>query len=154
MYNKAILIGRLVGDPELKTTPNGVSTTTVRIAVDRTYQTNGERKADFINIVCWRQAAEFVCRYFAKGKAIGVDGSIQTREYTDKDGNRRTAFEVVADRVFFVESKSAGTASAEPKDDTPPAGWAQLPNGQWQPPKQSPAPSIDLGDENDDDLPF
>lgn len=118
MYNKAILIGRLVADPELRTTPNGVSVTTFRIAVDRPFTKGGEKKADFISITAWRQQAEFVSRYFAKGRAIGVDGAIQTREYTDKDGNKRTAFEVVADRVFFVESKGAaspaGAAPSEP----------------------------------------
>ncbi len=104
MYNKAILIGRLVADPELRTTPNGVNVATFRIAVNRPYD---REKTDFITIVCWRQAAEFVCKYFSKGKAIGIEGSIQTRDYTDKDGNKRYAFEVVADRTFFVESKGA-----------------------------------------------
>ena len=72
---------------------------------------NAEKKADFITIVAWRQQAEFVCRYFSKGRAIGVEGSIQSRDYTDKEGNRRYAFEVVADRVFFVESKGASNGS-------------------------------------------
>lgn len=103
MYNKAILIGRMVADPELKTTPNGVSVTSFRIAVDRAF--GKERKADFFSITCWRQQAEFVCRYFSKGKPIGIEGAIQNREYTDKDGNKRTATEIVADRVFFVGSK-------------------------------------------------
>lgn len=103
MYNKAILIGRLVADPEMKTTQNGVSVTSFRIAVDRAFAK--ERKADFFSITCWRQQAEFVCKYFAKGKPIGIEGSIQNRDYTDKDGNKRTATEIVADRVFFVGGK-------------------------------------------------
>ena len=113
MYNRAILIGRLVADPEMRTTPNGINVATFRIAIDR-FTKGAEKKADFISIVCWRQQAEFVTRYFSKGKAIGIEGSIQTRDYTDKEGNKRNAFEVVADRVFFVESKSAtgGAAAA------------------------------------------
>ena len=119
MYNRAVLIGRLTADPELKTTQSGVSVCSFRIAVDRPYKKDGERGADFITIVAWRQAADFICRYFAKGKPIGVEGSIQTREYTDKDGNKRNAFEVVADRVFFVESKGDGKPN-----DAPPSGQA------------------------------
>jgi single-strand DNA-binding protein len=118
VYNKAILIGRLVADPELRTTPNGISVVTFRIAVDRAFQKGGEKKADFINITAWRQQAEFVSRYFSKGRPIGVDGAIQTRDYTDKEGNKRTAFEVVADRVFFVESKSASAGSPAPVPGT------------------------------------
>lgn len=105
MYNKSILIGRLVADPELRTTPTGINVATFRIAV---YRFGKEKKADFITIVCWRQQAEFVSRYFSKGKAIGVEGSIQVRDYTDKEGNKRNAFEVVADRLFFVGDKSSG----------------------------------------------
>lgn len=111
MYNKAILIGRLVADPEMRTTPQGIPVSTFRIAIDRPFMNGGERKADFLTIVCWRQQAEFVCKYFQKGRAIGVDGSIQTRDYTDRDGNKRIAFEIVADRVFFVESKAAASGS-------------------------------------------
>ena len=104
MYNRAILIGRLTADPEMRTTPNGINVASFRIAVDRPFSKGAERKADFITITCWRQQAEFVCRYFSKGRAIGVEGSIQTRDYTDRDGNKRNTFEIVADRVFFVES--------------------------------------------------
>ena len=113
MYNRAILVGRLTADPELKTTQSGISVCSFRIACDRRFSKDGERKADFIGIVAWRQAAEFVAKFFEKGKAIGVEGEIQTREYTDKEGNKRSAFEVVADRCFFVESKgSSGSATA------------------------------------------
>ena len=117
MYNKAILIGRLVADPELRTTPQGVPVSVFRIAVGRPFMNGGERKADFLTIVCWRRQAEFVCKYFQKGRAIGVDGSIQTRDYTDKDGNKRTAFEIIADRVFFVESKAASGSTAGRTED-------------------------------------
>lgn len=122
MYNKAILIGRLTADPELKTTPQGVSVCTFRMAVDRGYTTSGgERQADFINIVAWRQTAEFICQYFSKGRPILVDGHIQTREYTDKNNERRTAFEVVADRVSFVESK--------PRSETADAAFTPVEDG-------------------------
>ena len=115
MYNKAILIGRLTADPELKQTPNGVSVCSFSIACDRPFSSkSGEKQTDFINIVAWRQNAEFVSRYFSKGRLIGIDGSIQTRNYEDKNGNRRTAVEVVADRAFFVDSKSSASASSAP----------------------------------------
>ncbi|WP_066459851.1 single-stranded DNA-binding protein [Anaerotruncus rubiinfantis] len=112
MLNRAILMGRLVADPELRQTPNGVSVCSFRIAVDRNYSSRGgERQADFIDIVAWRQSAEFVSKYFNKGKMIIVEGSIQTRSYEDKSGNKRTAVEVVADNVQFGESKSASSSS-------------------------------------------
>jgi len=113
MFNKAILIGRLTADPELKQTPSGIYLVNFRIAVDRRFKSqDGERKADFINIVCWRQQAEFVAKYFHKGDPIGVEGSIQTRDYEDRQGNKRNAVEVVADNVFFVSSKSSSAAPA------------------------------------------
>ena len=106
MLNRVILMGRLVSDPELKTTPNGVSVTNFRIAVDRSYVRSGEeRKADFIDIVCWRQTAEFVCRYFGKGAMIAVEGQLQTRTYQAKDGTNRYVVEVVADNVSFTGEK-------------------------------------------------
>lgn len=144
MYNKAILIGRIATDIELRTTPNGISVVTFRLAVDRPYQKGGERKTDFISVTAWRQQAEFVSRYFAKGRLIGADGSIQTREYTDKDGNKRTAFEVVADRVFFVESKGAAAAPAAAAADPSLAGVSYASGS---------AGDFEVVD-NDDDLPF
>lgn len=102
MINCAVLMGRLVGDPELKTTPSGTSVTSFRIAVDRIGK---EKAADFIDIVAWRQTAEFVTRYFHKGSMISLQGSIQARNYEDKNGNKRTAFEVVANHVSFCGNK-------------------------------------------------
>ena len=97
MLNVAILMGRLVADPEIRHTPNDIAVTSFTIAVDRSYVKSGaERQADFIDIVAWRATAEFVCKYFRKGQMIAVQGSIQTRSYTDKDGNKRKAFEIVA----------------------------------------------------------
>lgn len=107
MFNLAILTGRLTVQPELKTTNNGISVCTFSIAVDRTYKKGEEKQTDFLNVVCWRTTAEFVSKWFTKGNLIGIEGSIQTRKYTDKDGNNRTAFEIVANNVHFVESKKS-----------------------------------------------
>ncbi len=103
MLNRTILMGRLVADPELKTTASGISVTSFTIAVDRNFVKSGEeRKADFIGIVCWRQTAEFVCRYFSKGSLIAVEGQLQSRTYQAKDGTNRYVLEVVADNVSFT----------------------------------------------------
>ncbi|MBE6792230.1 MAG: single-stranded DNA-binding protein [Ruminococcaceae bacterium] len=109
--NVVCLIGRLVADPELKHTQANVSVCSFRIAVDRSYQAKGqERQADFINIVAWRQSAEFICRYFHKGSRISVVGSLQSRDYTDQNGNKRTVYEVVCDNVGFVDPKTTNNA--------------------------------------------
>ena len=108
--NIAILIGRLTADPELKTTPSGVSVCSFSIAVDRGYGDN--RQTDFINIVAWRGSAEFVSKYFKKGDLIGIEGSIQTRKYTDRNGNSRTITEVIANNVEFVGGKQRDTNTA------------------------------------------
>ena len=120
MLNVAVLMGRMVADPELRHTPNDVSVTGFTLAIDRSYVKSGtDRQADFIDIVAWRQTADFVCKYFHKGQLVAVQGSIQTRTYTDKDGNKRKAFEVVADNVHFAESKKDGTQSHAPDVDPP-----------------------------------
>ncbi len=105
--NMICLLGRLTADPELRHTQSQVPVTSFTLAVDRAYAPKGqERQADFINIVAWRQTAEFVTRYFRKGQRLALTGTLQSRRYVDKDGNNRTAYEVVADNVFFAESKS------------------------------------------------
>jgi single-strand DNA-binding protein len=110
MINSVCLIGRLTYEPELRSTPSGVSVIRFQIACDRTYQKQGEeRKADFIDCVAWRQTAEFVSRYFHKGSMIAIEGSIQTDNYTDKNGNQRKSVEVVANNVSFCESKKNAT---------------------------------------------
>ena len=104
--NVICLMGRLTADPELRHTPSQVAVTTFSLAVDRAYQPKGqERQTDFINVVAWRGTAEFVCNYFRKGQRMALQGSLQSRNYTDKEGNKRTAYEVIADNVFFAESK-------------------------------------------------
>ena len=114
MFNLVVLTGRLTADPELKTTQSCISVTSFSIAVDRRYRSGEHRQTDFIYIEAWRQTAEFVTKYFKKGSLIGIEGSIQTRKYQDKDGNNRTVFEVVANNVQFVESKRDSAPSSEP----------------------------------------
>lgn len=110
MLNKIFLQGRMVADPELRHTPNGVAIASFRLAVDRDFKdsTTGEKKADFINVVAWRQTGEFVSRFFSKGRMAIVEGRLQIREYTDKEGNKRTIAEIVADNVYFGDSKKDG----------------------------------------------
>ncbi len=110
MLNRIILMGRLVADPELRQTPNGISVATFRIAVDRNYQSknSNERQTDFISCVAWRQTGEFISRYFAKGRMIAVEGSLQTRSYEDKTGAKRTAYDVVVDQAYFADSRPGG----------------------------------------------
>ena len=123
MLNRVILMGRLVSDPELKTTDTGISVTSFRIAVERSYVKQGEeRKADFIDIVCWRNIAEFVCRYFNKGSLIGIDGKLQSRTYQAKDGTNRYVVEVVADVASFTgEKKETSSNNNTPIVSTPQA---------------------------------
>lgn len=108
MLNIVALMGRLTHTPELKTTQNGTSVCSFRIAVDRSFARQGEeRKADFIDVTAWRQTAEFVSKYFHKGSMIAIEGSLQTRQYQDKNGNNRTATEVLASQVSFCGGKAA-----------------------------------------------
>lgn len=108
MLNIVCLMGRICAEPELRHTSSDTAVTSFTLVVERGYVKSGaERQTDFINIVAWKNTAEFVCRYFRKGMLIAVQGSIQTRSYTDKNGNKRTAFEVVADNVHFAEPKKA-----------------------------------------------
>ena len=109
-FNRVILVGNLVADPELKTTTNGVTVTRFKIAVNRRFAKNGE--TDFFDIVAWRNTAEFVCRHFTKGKPILVSGTLQNRSWTDTEGNKKYATEVVADEVTFVERKSDNSQPA------------------------------------------
>ncbi len=115
MLNKVILMGRLTDNPDYRQTPTGVSVATFRLAVDRNYQKSGEeRKADFISVVTWRNTADFVNRFFTKGQLVAVEGSLQTRDYTDNQGNRRYVTEVVADQVYFAEGKRNSDSNASP----------------------------------------
>lgn len=125
MLNKAILMGRLTADPELRKTQNGISVTTFTLAVNRNYTKSSEQsQTDFIDIVAWRNTAEFVSRYFVKGQLVAVEGQIQTRTWEDKNGQKRKSVEVVASEVFFAESKREGQprgAERAPAEDFDPS---------------------------------
>ena len=111
MLNKVFLQGRLVADPELRHTQQGTPVASYRLAVDRGYKSKdpNAQNADFVNVVSWRNTAEFVCKYFTKGRMMLVEGRLQMRDYTDKDGNRRVAAEVVTDNVHFADSRKDGS---------------------------------------------
>lgn len=155
--NNVSLMGRLTADPELKQTYNGVSVLSFCIAVDRPYSKDGNQQADFINVVAWRQTAEFVSKYFSKGQMIALEGCIQTRPYEDKNGNNRIAFEVIARRVCFCGGKNSDNRQATNgnviKDNS-------QPNNQSSPnikPDESDFDSLDGFEEigtPDNDLPF
>ena len=106
MLNRIAIMGRLVKDPELRRTQSGIAVTSFRMAVDRDFKSqDGSKQADFFDVVAWRSTAEFVSRYFSKGRMAVVEGRLQTRDWTDKEGNRRVAFEIVADNIYFGDSK-------------------------------------------------
>ena len=133
MFNKAILMGRICNDLELKTTPSGANVLSFRIAVDRNYQVKGEeRKSDFFNIVAWRANADFISRFFAKGRMILVEGELQTRQYTDKNGSTQTVVELVVDNARFTgEPKAGGSGYSAPAPAySAPAAPAQHPAEQ------------------------
>ena len=114
MLNHITLMGRLVRDPELRRTGSGVAVASFCVAVDRDFapKDGGERKADFINCVAWRQTGEFISKYFAKGRMIVVDGRLEMREWTDKEGNKRTSAEVIVDNAYFGDSKRDGDSGS------------------------------------------
>lgn len=130
MLNRAILMGRITKSPELKNTQSGVPVIQISIAVDRDYTPKGqEKQTDFINVVAWRGTAEFIAKHFEKGQLIALTGSIQTRSYTDSQGNKRSVTEVIADQAYFAGSKkeSGNRASRESGADTVPAYESRLP---------------------------
>ena len=148
MLNKVIIMGRLARDPELRRTQSGVSVTSFRIACDRDFKSqSGEKETDWIDVVAWRNTAEFVSKYFNKGRMAIVEGRLQTRDWTDKDGNKRTAVEVVADNVYFGDSKRDGQGGGyDAPSYAPPAdrGYAPAAGGN----------QFAEIDEEDGDLPF
>ena len=138
MLNRITIMGRLTADPELRHTQSGVAVTTFFLACDRDFRdkATGEKETDFFPVVCWRQTAEFAARYFAKGRLVVVSGRLQLRDYTDKEGNRKSATEIQADQVYFGESRRPDDA---PKAEKQPA---------------RPDPFADLQEADDDDIPF
>ena len=116
MLNKVIIMGRLVRDPEMRRTKSGVSCCTFRIACDRDYKSAGnERESDFIDVVAWRHAADFVCKYFTKGRVIVVEGRIQSGSYTDQEGNTRYVTDIKADSVYFGDNRPVSNSGTEAK---------------------------------------
>lgn len=157
MFNKVIMMGRIVNDIEFKTTPTGVNVASFRIAVDRRFQQKGEeRKSDFFNIVVWRQQAEFVNRYFAKGRMIMIEGELNTRNYTDKNGNPNTWYEIVADRVSFTGEKAQGGSYSDSYNNNSYSAPApSAPQYDAAPAAAPAAPASNFSAmESDDDYPF
>ena len=155
--NKAILVGKLAADPQLKTSSNGVSYVSFRIACQRRYANQqGVREADFISCCAWRQTAEFIHRYFPKGSGIAVEGSIQTRSYDAQDGSRRYVTEVLVENAEFV------TPRGDSRHEVPPQGGGQpdspQPGGRPAPPGRPEQTPMDVGGftelEDDGELPF
>ena len=151
MLNVIAIMGRLVADPELRTTPAGVAVCKFRIACDRNFAKQGEqRQADFIDVVAWRQQAEFVCRYFQKGSMIAIEGALQSHNYQDKNGNTRTAMAVGANNINFAGSKG----TSKPVDE----GGEAAPRSDAWPKADPPANYGGVDDfsviDDSDDLPF
>lgn len=141
--NKVILIGNLANDPESRTTQSGIAQCSFRIAVQRRYKgANGEREADFLPVVCWRQTAEFAQRYLAKGRKVAVEGSIQTRSYDAQDGSKRYVTEIIADSVEAVGGREEGAQNAQNTRSTQ----------QVQKPAQN--HQSEFTEVDDDELPF
>lgn len=149
MLNHIVLMGRLTRDPELRRTGSGVAVATFTIAVDRDFANSatGERETDFIDIVAWRNTAEFVSKYFAKGRMAVVSGRLQIRPWTDKEGNKRRSAEVIADNVYFGDSKREGGDASYGSMPAAPANYSA---------PSAPAPASDFSMIEDDDsqLPF
>ena len=147
MLNHIIIMGRLTRDPELRRTGSGVAVTSFTVAVDRDFgnRESGEKETDFIDCVAWRQTGEFVSKYFTKGRMAVVSGRLQIRNWTDKEGNKRRTAEIVADNVYFGDSKREGEGAA-------PAAAAF--GGYSAPAASAPASDFAMLDDNDAQLPF
>lgn len=159
--NKVFMMGRLVNDPELKMTPNGVQVCKFRLAVDRNYQKKGEeKKADFFNVTAWRSTAEFINRFFSKGRMILIEGEMQISQYTDKNGNQRDWYDIQVENAFFTGEKANnggnyGGYNDAPPITEPPAGYGESsPSsyGNSAPAETSSAPNFAAADK--DDYPF
>ncbi|MDE7262252.1 MAG: single-stranded DNA-binding protein [Oscillospiraceae bacterium] len=164
MLNRIIVMGRLVRDPELRTTQSGISVTSFTLAVDRDFKSrdSGEKSTDFIDVVAWRQTAEFVCKYFAKGRMAIAEGRLQIRDWKDRDGNNRRSAEVVADNVYFGDTKREGGGDSyggpPPYGNPAPSyGGSQIPSygGGYGAPTGEPSGFSEMDDDDTGgDLPF
>lgn len=157
--NKVIMMGRIVNDLELKTTPSGVPAVNFRIAVDRRFQKKGEeRKSDFFNVVAWRQTAEFITKWFAKGRMLLIEGEMQTRQYTDKNGNPATWYEIQVDNAYFTGEKASGGNgggySSAPPLSEPPAGYGGNSSSDTGAGSASSGNSGDFSTADSDNYPF
>ena len=161
MLNKIILMGRLTRDPELRRTQSGTAVTSFSIACDRDFKSqSGEKETDFIDVVAWRSTAEFVSKYFAKGRMAVVEGRLQIRDWTDREGGKRRSAEVVADNVYFGDSKrdNGGSDYGSPPPYGMPAasygaGGSSAPGG-YAPPGGGESEGFSDMDDDDGDLPF
>ena len=151
MLNHITIMGRLTRDPELRRTGSGVAVTSFTVAVDRDFgkNENGEKETDFIDCVAWRQTGEFVAKYFAKGRMAVVSGRLQIRPWTDKDGNKRRTAEVVADNVYFGDSKRDGDNTGNAYSAPAAGGF-----GGYAAPAATPASDFAMLDDDDAQLPF
>ena len=160
MLNHITLMGRLVRDPELRRTGSGIAVASFRIAVERDYapKDGGERKADFIDCVAWRQTGEFVSKYFTKGSMIVVSGRLQIRNWNDKDGNKRRSAEVVADNVYFGESKRSSDSNSAYSNNSYGGNTYSAPAapsyGSYSAPAAPAASDFAMLDDDDAQLPF
>ena len=180
MLNRIIIMGRLTRDPELRRTQSGTAVASFSLAVDRDFKNqNGEKETDFIDVVAWRNSAEFVSRYFTKGRMAVVEGRLQIRPWQDRDGNKRRSAEVVADNVYFGDSKKDGDGGGgyqggypqgygQPQDAysggygggygggyaPSPAGRSGSPTGGYPPSNYGGGDFAELGDDDDGELPF
>ena len=156
MLNRIILMGRLTRDPELRHTGSGTAVASFSLAVERDFRdkTSGQKTTDFIDIVAWRQTGEFVSKYFTKGRMAVVEGRLQMRDWQDRDGNKRRSAEVVADNVYFADSRRDGEQSSGYAPAS--SGYAPAPSSYAPPANQSSAPVSDFAELSDDDreLPF
>ena len=126
MLNKCFLLGRMTKDPEIRRTNGGTAVTSFTLAVDRDFKTNGEKETDFIEVVAWRNTAEFVSKYFSKGRMAIVEGRLQIRDWTDKNGNKRRTAEVVADNVYFGDSKKESNVENKEEPEYKQADLAEI----------------------------
>lgn len=132
MLNKIFIMGRLARDPELRHTQSGTAVASLTLAVDRDFKdkNTGEKVTDWIDVVAWRNTAEFVCKYFAKGRMAVVEGRLQIRDWTDRDGNKRRSAEVVADNIYFGDSKKADDGGYNQRQE----GYYSPPGSEYSPP--------------------
>ena len=150
MLNKIILMGRLTRDPELRRTQSGTAVTSFSLAVDRDFKSqNGEKETDFIDVVAWRSTAEFVSKYFTKGRMAVVEGRLQIRDWTDRDGGKRRSAEVIADNVYFGDSKREGGSDY----GSAPAYGTPAPSRGYAAPMGGQSDFAEIGEE-DGELPF